>query len=88
MIVLRRIVPIDGANIAVARELSGTVNGANKVFTTPHNYKSGRISIQYNGQSLHSPDDFLETGSNQITLISVAPRIDDILRATYEITLV
>jgi hypothetical protein len=73
-----------GGAVAVAQTLTGDLNGANKIFQTPHDYEPSRISIMYNGQSLHSPEDFSETGSNEIMLNYIAPYTDDILRATYE----
>lgn len=83
MIVLVR--PKRATNIDLSAQLGGTLDGANRVFTTPNNYKSGKISLLYNGQSLHSPEDFSETGSNEITFNHFAPYSDDVLRVTYEI---
>ena len=71
-------------SVAIAQLLTGNVDGSNKTFVTPHEYEPGRISLLYNGQSLHSPDDFEETGSNELKLIYITPRIGDILRASYE----
>lgn len=73
-----------GAAVAVAQTLSGNVNGANKIFQTPHEYEPSRISVMYNGQSLHSPEDFEETGTDEITFNYIVPFDEDILRATYE----
>ena len=85
MIILRKpVVYSQGTSVAVAQCLSGEVNGLNKIFTTPHNYTSNRISLLFNGQSLHSPNDFLETGNNEVTFIYISPNDVDMLRATYE----
>ena len=85
MIILRKPAQYGGgASVAVAQTLSGNLDGANKVFQTPHEYEPSRISVMYNGQSLHSPEDFEETGLDQITLNYIVPFDDDILRATYE----
>lgn len=73
-----------GAAVAVAQTLTGNVNGSNKTFITPHEYEPNRISLMYNGQSLHSPNDFEETDTNEIRLIYITPLQDDVLRATYE----
>jgi hypothetical protein len=71
-------------NIILAAQLTGTLNGVNKVFYTPSNYKSGKISLLCNGQALHSSEDFTETGANEITFVHFSPLSDYILRATYE----
>lgn len=85
MIILRKTAsPTPGTSAAIAQELSGAVNGVNKIFTTPHNYRSNRISLLFNGQSLHSPNDFLETGNNQITFTYITPVVRDVLRVMYE----
>lgn len=83
MIILRRISP--QTDIRVAEELSGVMDGINKVFNTVDTYKSGRISVLYNGQDLHSSDDFTESGDGEITLLYIAPFVDDVLRVTYEV---
>lgn len=71
-------------SIDISAQLGGQADGQNKIFTTPNDYKSGKISLFYNGQTLHSPDDFLETGINEVTLIYIAPGVESVLRATYE----
>ncbi len=72
-------------DVAIYRNLLGSKNGTNKVFTTPENYISGEITVLYNGQSLKNDDDFLETGINEITMIYVAPYSDEQIGATYKI---
>jgi len=72
------------ANIVVAVQLAGILNGVNKVFTTATNYKPGKIILFCNGQALYSPDDFVETGLNEITFVHFAPLSDYVLKATYE----
>ena len=85
MIILRKTASsTPGTSAAIAQELSGVVNGVNKIFTTPHNYRSNRISLLFNGQSLHSPNDFLETDNNEITFTYIAPISRDVLRVMYE----
>lgn len=72
--------------ISVGEQLIGDLNGINKVFRTNNNFVSGKITIHYNGQSLHGPDDFSETGPDEITLNEIVPYSDDAdLRATYEL---
>lgn len=83
MIILRRISPKE--DIRVAENLTGVMNGINKTFNTFATYKPGRISVLYNGQDLHSLEDFTESGDDEITLIYISPRTDDMLRVTYEV---
>ncbi len=76
-------------NIILSAQLSGILNGdpdgsGNRKFTTPSNYKSGKISLLCNGQALHSTEDFTESGPNEITFVHFAPLSDYILRVTYE----
>ncbi len=71
-------------NIVLAAQLAGTLNKTNKVFNTPTDYKPGKISLLCNGQALSSPEDFTETGANEVTFVHFAPLSDYILRATYE----
>jgi hypothetical protein len=76
--------------IVIAGQVSGDVDGVNKDFITTYKYKTGRISVLYNGQALHSPEDFTEVlnGASELKIIRFnhyAPHSDDILRATYEV---
>lgn len=64
---------------------SGDINGVNQVYTTAYYYRPGRIQVYYNGQALHSPDDFTETGYNEFTLTHMLPDNTDELRVTYEV---
>ena len=82
MIVLRKISP--GQSIELGATLSGVLNDSNKVFTTEFDYTSGSITIDYNGQTLHSPTDFTETASNEVTFVYITPKVDASLKATYE----
>jgi hypothetical protein len=85
MIILRKLgCASTTQSVVVAGELTGSKDGTNKVFYTEYSYVSNRISIMYNGQSLHSPDDFLETDDKEITLKFIAPYAEEPLRATYE----
>ena len=87
MIILRKISPggsSAGECIGLAEELIGTSDGNNQIFNTQYEYESGTVSVLYNGQALHAPDDFTETGVNQITFIYIKPRPDDVLRVSYK----
>ena len=87
MIILRRIATqtVSGDKCyEIAGTLSGTQDGVNQVFTTEYDYEPGSISVLYNGQALHSPDDFTESGDNEITFIYLKPYSDTVLRANYE----
>jgi len=84
MIILRKPGQQSSPSVAVAQTLTGSLDGVNKIFQTPHEYEPSRISLMYNGQSLHSPEDFEETDTNEVRLIYITPFEDDILRATYE----
>lgn len=70
--------------VIIADEIGGVRDGSNQVFTTTYDYEPHRINFFYNGQALHSPDDFTETGSNEVTLKYVYPDVTDELRADYE----
>jgi hypothetical protein len=91
MIILRKIALPTAQEIyrngtIVADTISGTLDGSNKTFYTTYNYRRDRIDLHYNGQALHAPYDFLQTGDNEITLLlDEGPFLDDNLRATYEI---
>jgi hypothetical protein len=90
MIILRKIAlpsvqEIYRNGTIVADTISGTLNGSNKTFYTTYNYRRDRIDLHLNGQALHAPNDFEQTGDNEITLIYDAPMSDENLRATYEI---
>lgn len=69
---------------SVIDELSGTIDGVNKVFTTPAAYKTGSVVIFINGQLKRRDDDdgWTELGSNQIEL-KEAPRDCDTVHAGY-----
>ena len=90
MIILRKIALPAAQEIfrngtIVADTISGTLNGSNQVFYTTYSYKRDRIDLHLNGQALHAPNDFHQTGDNEITLIYDMPEADENLRATYEI---
>lgn len=80
MIVLRRL------RAAYVRDgdLIGSRNGVNKTFQTEEAYRSGSVIVDYNGQSLYSPDDFVEVGNNQITFVYIVPHNDDVLKVSFE----
>lgn len=72
-------------NVIVADFLAGVQNSSNQTFNTTYNYIQDRITVYYNGQGLHSPYDFSQTGSNEIEFIYIKPLPGDKLRATYEV---
>lgn len=90
MIILRKIALPAAQEIyrngtIVADTISGTLNGSNQVFYTTYSYRRNRIDLHFNGQALHEPYDFEQTGDNEITLKYIMPESDEHLRATYEI---
>ena len=90
MIILRKIAlpalqEIYRNGTIVADTISGTLDGSNQTFYTTYKYKQGRIDLHFNGQALHEPYDFEQTGDNEITLLYIMPESDEHLRATYEI---
>jgi len=90
MIILRKIAlpqvqEIYRKGTIVADTISGTLDGVNKTFYTTYNYTRDRIDLHLNGQALHAPNDFDQTGDNEITLKYIAPLPFENLRATYEI---
>ena len=84
MIVLRKIKKTSPTQV-IGQPLIGSTDGTNRVFTTPHEFKSDRICVFYNGQELISPFDFEVLGANEIKFIYIAPEERDILNATYEL---
>ena len=91
MIVLRKsrqqapiIQTLSGKCVGISETVSGTMNGVNQTFYTSNDYEPGSINILYNGQVLSSPDDFVESGSNEIVLSYIYPDSTDVLRAMYE----
>ncbi len=70
------------ANLLYAENLTGDVDGTNKVFTTSFVYQPGRIYPYKNGQQLVSPGDFTETANNEITL-TFAPQPGDVMFVQY-----
>jgi len=87
MIILRKIqtiAPSTAECVGIAEELLGTIDSNNQIFNTQNDYESGTVSVLYNGQALHAPDDFTEDGGTQITFIYIAPRPDDVLRVSYK----
>lgn len=92
MIILRKIsteTATAAANLVhVAGDFAGTKDGFNKTFLTEYTYEPDRITIYYNGQALHAPYDFYQTGLNRITFINIAPDNTDTIKTTYEKSLV
>ena len=90
MIVLRKIArpttqEIYRSGTVVADDLVGALDGTNQVYFTTYKYRRDRITLFYNGQALHSPYDFMQTGDNEIKLTYVYPIADENVRATYEL---
>ena len=85
MIVLRKLGGTGVTSVIVADPLSGVQNGINQVFTTTSAYVQDRITVYYNGQALHSPDDFTQSGPKEITFKHIFPIETAELRATYEV---
>ena len=84
MIILRR--PSAPSSIIIlAEEPVGAKDGLNRTYTTEHIYRPGRIEVIYNGQVLHSPDDFEETGTQEFRLQHLYPDSTDELRVNYEV---
>lgn len=72
--------------VIVADELAGNLDGINRTFRTTYRYKRDRITVYYNGQALHAPYDFDQTGLDEITFVDLIPQYpDEKLRATYEL---
>ena len=69
-----------GRCVGIAETLSGTLDGNNRTFYTTNDYEGGSISVFYNGQALHSPYDFIESGPNEITFTEISPYVDDKLK--------
>jgi len=92
MIILRRIVLPQPTTPTMCYELagtlSGTISGSNQIFYTEYDYAPGTITVFYNGQALYSPEDFTETGPNEITFNYIVPGIygpdEVVLRASYK----
>jgi hypothetical protein len=91
MIVLKKrrtiedsIITTRGKCVGIAETLSGTLDNYNQIYYTTNDYESGSITVMWNGQSLHSPYDFIESDSNEITFTEIAPYPGDKLRANYE----
>ena len=84
MIILRKPKSAE-LTLAVGEKLLGSVDGSNRTFKTPQTYASGKIFLSYNGQTLYSPDDFVETGEDEVTFVYLTPKPDaPTPRATYE----
>jgi hypothetical protein len=85
MIVLRK--PYrQHTTVIVADELAGALDGVNRTFRTTYKYKRDRITVYYNGQALHAPYDFDQTGEDEIVFVDLIPQYpDEKLRATYEL---
>jgi len=83
MIVLRKIKK--SSNIIVSGLLVGEKNGNNKVFSTLDSFDPDNIRVLVNGQGLKKDIDFEVSGTNEITLIYIAPLDEDNLGAIYEV---
>lgn len=68
-------------HLAIGEALTGTKNGANKVFNIA-NTPTGEPAVFYQGQKLALNVDYTRIGT-QITLIYIAPNSGDILDSIY-----
>lgn len=84
MIVLRKLGGEQGTTSVIADPLIGVKNGVNQVFNTNYEYIKDRITIFYNGQALHSPDDFIQSGPTEIIFVHVFPIENSEIRGLYE----
>lgn len=84
MIILRK-PKAPSSIIILAEEPAGAINGLNQTYSTEYIYRSSRIEVIYNGQVLHSPDDFEESGPQEFRLKNVYPDNTDELRVNYEV---
>jgi len=83
MIILRK--PSGNAQVVILAETpTGVKNGVNQTYTTEYTIVNSNIIVFYNGQALHSPDDFTISGTKSVVLDNVYPDISDELRVTYE----
>ncbi len=84
MMILRKL-KVQSPTIILAEIPAGLKDGTNQIYTVQSIYKAGKIEVIYNGQVLHSPDDFQETGLYEVTLSDIRPDSTDELRITYEV---
>jgi hypothetical protein len=61
---------------------AGSINGANKNFTTTNTYAAGQLAVYLNGVRQRRPDDYTETSSSTFQLVS-APLSGDLLSVDY-----
>lgn len=73
-----------GPKFVLAESPKGDIDDLNQTYITKHNYESKKITVFYNGQALHSPDDFEEISSNQFRLKYIFPHPGDEIRVAYE----
>jgi len=69
----------------VIKDLTGTVNGSNRVFTTPTAFESGTFRPIWNGSVYNQDDDTfgcVEDSSTQVTL-TTAPLTGTIMQGFY-----
>jgi len=85
MIILRKPGKYHSATV-IADDLGGAKDGSNQIYTTTYTYKRNRISVLFNGQALQTPEDFIQTGNNVVTLTHVYPDDTDVIRANYELS--
>lgn len=72
-------------NLAKIKEdvdLSAQIDGNNKVFTTPANFRSDHVKFFLNGIKVTKDADFTVTGPNEATFLE-APEVGDILTSDY-----
>jgi len=87
MIILRRVSQapssVSSYITKVGKDLYGVKDGVNKLFYVEEAYEPNEIVVYYNGQALHSGDDFLEVSASGIQFYYIAPHPEDVLKAVY-----
>jgi hypothetical protein len=84
MIILKKIGRQEIRRIMLSDPLFGVTDGVNQVFSTFYEYTPGRIEIIHKGQVLTSPEDFEETGPQEITFTYLKPHDLSSLSVSYE----
>jgi hypothetical protein len=84
MIILKKIGRQEIRRVMLSDPLFGVADGVNQTFSTFYEYTPGRIEIVYKGQVLTSPDDFEETGPQEITFRHLNPSDISLFSVSYE----
>lgn len=70
-------------SLIVQRALTGTLDGENKVFTTPEAFVSGSTRVYRNGQKLTLDKDYVENEDQQGITFVYAPATEETLSIEY-----